>query len=414
MKQTSPQEKFYLKDYGPIREAEIELKNITIFVGPQGSGKSLLAQSICFMKSIPRLLSPRAYISGLTLEQNNARDNSVTGMFNNAFTFWLGTNAVQMSHRDTVLALHTPSGSYEIKYHNHPTLGSGAHTELNLNLAQKVQDVRDCKAELSTSLEEQIYMPAGRVLFSYITPQQAEMILRLTKIELPGYMDVFYQKIKEVLRRLLEETRKGINYSDRTGFHSEFETMLGGKFLFSHDDRVMLSVTDKIAETEGYHASFGFDQRKLASGQMEVWPFIAITQDILLSKYSSAVRIYVEEPEAHLHPDAQYAIIKEIARLSKRNMHFVLITHSPYIIYAINDFLLGSKVVAAGHSLPKNIPEDAILNVDDVSAYRFSRVDGKVTSIVDSETGLLKTDELDDPAAELNTAFSAMQEIFLE
>ena len=39
-------EKLIVKNFGPIREAELDLKKLTVFIGPQGSGKSTLAKLV--------------------------------------------------------------------------------------------------------------------------------------------------------------------------------------------------------------------------------------------------------------------------------------------------------------------------------------------------------------------------------
>jgi AAA15 family ATPase/GTPase len=43
-------EKLIVKNFGPIKEAELELKKVTVFIGPQGSGKSTLAKLVAICK----------------------------------------------------------------------------------------------------------------------------------------------------------------------------------------------------------------------------------------------------------------------------------------------------------------------------------------------------------------------------
>ena len=43
-------EKLIVKNFGPIKNAELELKKVTIFIGPQGSGKSALAKLVAICK----------------------------------------------------------------------------------------------------------------------------------------------------------------------------------------------------------------------------------------------------------------------------------------------------------------------------------------------------------------------------
>ena len=43
-------EKLIVKNFGPVKDAELELKKVTIFIGPQGSGKSTLAKLVAICK----------------------------------------------------------------------------------------------------------------------------------------------------------------------------------------------------------------------------------------------------------------------------------------------------------------------------------------------------------------------------
>ena len=43
-------EKLIIRNFSPIKEAHIELRDLTVFVGPQATGKSLAAQSLYFLR----------------------------------------------------------------------------------------------------------------------------------------------------------------------------------------------------------------------------------------------------------------------------------------------------------------------------------------------------------------------------
>jgi predicted ATPase len=46
-------DKLVVKDFGPIRDAELEIKKTTVLIGPQGSGKSTLAKLVAIIKDKP-------------------------------------------------------------------------------------------------------------------------------------------------------------------------------------------------------------------------------------------------------------------------------------------------------------------------------------------------------------------------
>ena len=46
-----------IRNFGPINKADIEPRDLTIFVGPQATGKSLAAQSLYFLRGIEGLIT---------------------------------------------------------------------------------------------------------------------------------------------------------------------------------------------------------------------------------------------------------------------------------------------------------------------------------------------------------------------
>ena len=142
---------------------------------------------------------------------------------------------------------------------------------------------------------------------------------------------------------------------------------------------------------------------------METWPFWTIIGTAARTGQLLYKQIYLEEPEAHLHPGAQRRLMEVVACLAQQGGNFLLTTHSPYILYAVNNFLMAQKVLAAGRSLPPEIPPETALRPEQVAAYRFSS-DGKVYDIMDAEVGLIDEDELDRTADELGVTFSRLQD----
>jgi predicted ATPase len=55
-------EKLIVKNFGPIREAEIDLRKVTVFIGEQASGKSVLAKLVEIFNNV-KYGSAGSYIS---------------------------------------------------------------------------------------------------------------------------------------------------------------------------------------------------------------------------------------------------------------------------------------------------------------------------------------------------------------
>jgi predicted ATPase len=46
-----------MRNIGPIREADIDLRPLTVFIGPQATGKSLTMETIYFFQQLGDILS---------------------------------------------------------------------------------------------------------------------------------------------------------------------------------------------------------------------------------------------------------------------------------------------------------------------------------------------------------------------
>ena len=70
---------------------------------------------------------------------------------------------------------------------------------------------------------------------------------------------------------------------------------------------------------------------------------------------------------------------------------------------------MAHKILDLRQALPDSIPADSALNATQVAAYRFS-TDRKVYNVMDTESGLIDADDLEEVANELGGNFTHLQE----
>jgi hypothetical protein len=97
----SPREEhLQIRNFGPIHEADITIRDLTIFVGPQATGKSLAAQALYFLRRVEKLLL----------------DNSATPLEStlSALEWWLGNDPLIYAIPGTPLCWSSPSETEKI------------------------------------------------------------------------------------------------------------------------------------------------------------------------------------------------------------------------------------------------------------------------------------------------------------
>lgn len=393
-------EQLTIRNFGPIREAQIKVRDLTVFVGPQASGKSLAMQVLSFLRGIEGKL-----LTESLLLNHDPVETVLSGL-----KAWLGQPPTLYAEPGTLLRWESTSAvgeaAYELAWN---AAGFTLNEPLKRAVARRAQAVDNARLHSrypeSGSRPEQIYVPAGRALFSFI-PSYSRLYLQLAP-QWPGYVSGFYADLGFALARLWEE-QQNEQAAAAAGYGSP--EAAAPDWLQQHIAAVMKGKLQYTRETVALDIGAGQGAKRLgptafAAGQMEIWPFFAIVQAGL----DSHARVYFEEPEAHLHPGAQRGVMEIVAHLVGQGVQFNLTTHSPYILYAINNSLLAQQVLYAGRALPAAIPPEVALDAGQVAAYCFT-ADGRVQSIMDSEVGLIDEHELDRVADELGADFTRLQE----
>jgi len=153
-----------------------------------------------------------------------------------------------------------------------------------------------------------------------------------------------------------------------------------------------------------------------SSGQQESLPMLLILK-IWPLVFGSKISFFIEEPEAHLFPVSQKQIISLIATIYNTFGHsFFITTHSPYILTAINNLVVGQDAYDKANGdtnklkkLEKVLATDELIRLEDVSAYTLNK--GKLESIIDLENRLIGANLLDAVSDEFDAAFGVATEI---
>lgn len=163
------------------------------------------------------------------------------------------------------------------------------------------------------------------------------------------------------------------------------------------------------------------DSRKVnlssaSSGQQETLPLIVFLNALNVLDFSNGATLYIEEPEAHLHPTAQKRIVQLLARTfnnNKSNFQIIVTTHSPYILSSFNNLLQAGRLAVLKpdrlEEIEKIIPKEEHIAPSLFCAYSLNN--GEKKTLLDEETQLISQTTLDSVSNEIADEFGNLLDI---
>ena len=373
-------EKLIVKNFGPIKHAELDLKKVTVFIGPQGSGKSTLAKLVA-------LFNDKAFLSDSLLDKPNL---SYFEKYQTQYFINLNTNIDfvtekhsfnykptknnfilkdvpemtgelfgELNRRENTSFESTKNGY--LSFFESVKMMGGSHGTIYRAMVEGL--VKQITEQLTSKTK---YLTTDRLLVSSISDSilgllNADVALQKSTTEFGNYFEIARLSIPNLFIDYLNVTYKYEN---------------GRNFVFHNEtDSVPLSAS--------------------ASGHQSTIP-LHLTVEHFAKEGNT--HFIVEEPELNLFPTTQKQLVGYLADKCTQNGNELLITtHSPYILSAINNLIFAYKVA---HEIPEKseevaqiIPREQWLKPDDVAAYYVA--DGTVKSIIDEGEGLIGENELD-------------------
>jgi predicted ATPase len=447
-------QKIYVKNFGAIPEAEIEIKKILVLIGPQASGKSTIATLIYFFRGL-----------GNNILRQIIRDKDVllaedfTDVIITRFEELFGSQDIQSSFTITFyydaekrkyLTVRKLEGELRLQILFDTTFFNDDWFQKSDTALKRLikQESNNQKAKLSKyyedSIEDSLYFSVfsndlKRIFFDEFDSRRFIIAGRSASVGFGSLFESFFRAQLEVKmienrntinphERLMVEYLNSISYlKDRfqrfatfenlkTQFEDNFLTYALEKFNAIFKDKYQINNSGEYLELSTgklipfYNAS---------SGQQES---IRILQDIFdVMAFKETVFRVVEEPEAHLFPEAQKNLVELFALLSNHqpDNQIIITTHSPYILTAFNNLLFANRVVVknseAKEEVDKIIPEVFHLKYEDFSAYSLGNSFGEqgkyYKNIGDDESGLINQNYLDTVSEILGAEFQKLYKI---
>jgi hypothetical protein len=401
--------KLTVKNFSVIKEAELEFGKITVLIGPQSSGKSLMCKLAFFLgREVAKIAVDMAVHRLSFAEFKSAVEKEFTKWFPRGgwrtdhwtVRFVEGEYDVAISCvADKTLppkAAFTSTPSFEASYNAQLKETDETMKEKGFLLAPAIQ----------SKAATRFFKIAGRGVWDttiYIPTQRSYFVdTKKGYRALAAEADPISAQFADIFANGLQPTSPG----------SRVQGFLEGRIVSIQNEWMM-------AFDDGRHLSLS----ELSSGSKETLPILAILDYYeeqrrpgnLVGEEMYGNRLYyhddftIEEPEASVFPKTQYELVKEFTELSNEETfvpHFTITTHSPYILTAFNNLIFAGQL-GQNKAIRKKIPIEEKYWIEPGSFRAYCINDGVLKPIL-SKSGLIDAEYLDSVSETIGSEFDSL------
>lgn len=443
-------QKIEIHNFGPIGDAAIEVRPLLVLIGQQASGKSTVAKLIYFFQSLAEEFFSRYYQSETEMvDISRDLQSPIREKFYDFFgsTFHLPHFEITYHYgeqRSLTLSLtddkrisaHFSEGFFsrddfrQLRTYKKALMQLKDEMAKNDNMAQRV------------ALNEQhlnyLHLLADKINDLFRNRHNDSLFILAGRNATIGYSETFENMLQQSIQRNIDEQGSRafeakeqtidetlmLSFMRRTvKMRQQFVKLGNFEGMIANADEPLkgrLKLANKLIRRvlKGQYSNSEYGERithrggyvflkNASSGQQES---IRILQDAFLSIYQGnrLLRI-VEEPEAHVFPEAQMATIQLLALMlnASPDNNLIITTHSPYTLTVINNLLYAGKVGARHHDEVSKVVDCRLwLTSGNVSAYLLDK--GNAEDIMDPEIGEIKAELIDGISGVINSQYETI------
>ncbi len=365
-------EKLIIRNFGPIKEVNINLRKYNFIIGNQASGKSTILKTLTILRDIRLLFLPV--------------DLHVRKMF-------MDFNLSSYLNKDTFIEYSNEAFKVTVKGLGKPKLtviDTSDEASKTLKMLSKLKGfvTQDIYPEVEEYLRKEsvvsIYIPAERIIIPNITYEPFKYSGK--EVKLPEYLRSFGNYFTEARKQIskLKVDWLKLSYSYERGIDT---IVYKGKKM-------------RLVEA--------------ATGFQVVLPLIMVIErhDNLETKNKPLISYFIEEPELSLFPQTQNQLIKYLVMKCRgMSTSFFISTHSPYILSTINNLLYAHKVGDKNSKKAEQIiAKKYWIDPKDVTAL-FLNEKGMTDDLMDHELNLLKVEKIDEISHEINIEYDKLNDV---
>lgn len=427
----SYQSNININNFGVIGNADIDVVPLTVFIGPNSSGKSFIAKLIqCFSLPHESTIVEKGFIHLLNSSKNfNESNLNLFNEFDMRFKEYLNSNPtlnsdpfvinfkefrplieeVILKHLADVFKeeimeqfemdlddlINFNKDFFEIRINNNifkkerdkpfslpvntlflrSNSRNGSNDE-NAVLHLYFDEESNIYIQMESSVVDKeesfitIYGLIGSIIF--------ENLLLENSYYIPAERSELIMDKRLLIRKIQNKSDLSKNQSDVLANIINIDKADKGDFFdlscqFEKEfSGIFADVEDNGILNEIVYRSSQFDRQissKILSTSISEMSIFSLYLKYILKKGDLLI---IEEPEAHLHPANQRLLVKYFVKAINQGLKILITTHSDYIISQIDNMINLNNVSEADLS-SLNYTKDHILNFEDVNIYNFKK-----------------------------------------
>ena len=406
-----------IRNIGPLKEVALDLKRINVIMGPQSAGKSCMLKIACFCAWAEKRIMLEQGKNGFSdygyIKENLLDFHKLDGFIAEGSMFAYRTDhlsfTVDFDKRDE-------EGFFTLRFN------SKSHWSYRRSRVAYIPAERNLVAVIPNWLEVSL---GNTNLKNFISDWNMTRGLSGADAELPVLdlgVNYYYDadKKRDMVRMANGDS---LHFADASSgvqsvvpmwvfldflFHKQYQALPLNKLSFDADNENILQhiyakkyktgLAKRIGDGQPYVGKVGMGKLAFASEE-EYKECKALFHSFTKTAYSD---IYLEEPEQNLFPVTQVKLVETLmAEMKEHNDSLFIATHSPYILYALNNCMLGYMVKDTPAATAAFADKQACwVNPKEVAVWELregclsSSIDKKSLTIQD-DSGLIRNNYFD-------------------
>lgn len=397
--------KLVIDNIGPISHVDMNLKRVNIIMGPQSAGKSCILKIACFCawaeKCIELEQGKNGFIDFSYVEESLIDFHKLNGFLRPGSKFSYKTEHVEFScdfDKHVFDLVWNENGRWNYKR----SRVSYIPAERNLMaIVPNWLDVRLSNSNILNfvsdwNLTRQLYaktkaLPILDLGVSYYYDQSS----KTDYIKLDNGHDIEFTNASSGLQSLVPMWVY-LDYLFSNQYHREMFSSVSkdaeNEDILQHiyATKFKEGLEQRIGDGTPFIAKLGMSKLVFASEQ-EYLECKALVDAYTINSFSD---IYLEEPELNLFPETQVDMVYQLlARTAVHHDGLFISSHSPYVLYALNNCMLGYLV---REKMPKDdkqlfLHQASWVNPEEVGVWELC--DGRLRYEVDSVDNTLQDED---------------------